>query len=318
MRLIKLTDLLDLAILAARLPLSWFVPARAWPRVARWLGSLSLRLLGSRRGEAKGRIRDLLNVDPDRLELDFRQHIYWEILELLREHAPGGWRVPITVSGARHIEEALAAGKGAIFWYCPFLHGDIVFKRGICEAGYELHHLSALTHGFSDTRFALHFINPIKTSVEKRYLKERLVLDGKDSRPTLKALRDRLTANGLVSITAVHTGKRAAYADMFGGKLRLATGAPNQAIRTGAALLPLFVVPKGEGYQICIEAPLLGQAAPDEVKEEDYVEAYVPILERYVREHPELWSGWFAAPNHFRYGPARADEEDLATAAAAQ
>ena len=315
MRRIKPHDFLDLAILAGSLPLSWLTPQRHWPRVARWLAILNIKVLGSRLGKGPDRIKAELGRDPRELELEFRQHGYLEIIELLREHAPGGWRVPISLSGKEHIDAALAAGKGAILWFCPFMHGDLVFKRGLYEAGYALHHLSALTHGFSDTRFGLHVINPVKTAVEMRYLEERLVLDGKDSRPTLKALRDRLNANCLVSITAVHTGKRVAHAEMFGGKLRLATGAPHQAIRTGAALLPLFVVPHDGGYQLCVEAPLLADADKDRVTEEDYVLAYAVVLERYVRRCPALWQGWFATPNHWLYEPAQSGEESPSLAA---
>lgn len=315
MRWIKLHDIINLAIFGGLLPLSWLVPLRRWPQVARRLALWHIRLIGSSLRSGSERMRVELGRDPHQIELAFRQHSYLELMEILREHAPGGWQVPISVSGTQHIDDALAAGKGAILWYCPFTHGDLVFKRGICEAGYRLHHLSAITHGFSGTRFGMRFLNTIKTSVEERYLEERLILDGKDSRPTLQALRERLQDNGLVSITAVHTGKRVAYAGIFGGKLQLATGAPNQAIRTGAALLPLFVFPKDGGYHLRIEAPLLGQATKEQVKEEDYVTAYAPILERHVREHPELWPGWFAFKHHWRYEPNQRSEESAAAAA---
>ena len=117
-----------------------------------------------------------MGVSALELEIGFRQHNYWELLELLREHAPWGWKVEISVVGREHIDEALAAGRGAVLWYCPFTHADVVFKRGLHEAGYRVNHLSAATHGFSDTRFGVAVLNPIKTGVESRYLKERCVI----------------------------------------------------------------------------------------------------------------------------------------------
>jgi lauroyl/myristoyl acyltransferase len=227
-------------------------------------------------------------------------------MEILREHAPWGWRARISVVGREHIDEALAAGRGAVLWYCPFAHADVVFKRGLHEAGYRVNHLSAATHGFSDTRFGRAVLNPIKTRVERRYLKERCVMGDSGVGEVIRGLLARLRQNELVSVTALQTGRRTGARPLFGGTLRLAKGAPNFALCAGAALIPIFVVPIPGGYEVRIEPPLPSSGDGLEAQEEACISAYVPVLERYVVRYPSLWRGWLGSPSYWRPEPTAA------------
>ena len=214
-------------------------------------------------------------------------------MELLREHAPWGWKVEISMIGREHIDEALAAGRGAVLWYSPFTHADVVFKRGLHEAGYRVNHLSHLTHGFSDTRFGLTVLNPIKTAVESRYLKERCVIGETGVGAGGPRLLSRLRKNELVSVTAVQRGKHTGSRPLLGGTLRLAKGAPNFAASTGAALIPIFVVPFDGGYRLQVEPPL--HATARDRGRGGFISAYVPVLERYVMEfRPSGGAGWLS------------------------
>ena len=298
MAAISKDDLLNLGVLSLLLPVSWLLPRKAWRVPARGLGSLHAGLLGADLDPIADVVRQQTGIEAKQLEVDFRSNLYLELMEILREHSPVGWNVDIELVGRQHIDDALKAGKGALLWFCPFTHGDIVFKRGLAEAGYEVHHLSALTHGFSGTRFGMSVLNPIKVRVEKRYLKERLVLDEAGGGPALRALLKCLRANQIGSITAVHTGRRVSGRKLFGGEVRLAHGAPSLAAATGAALLPVFTVPADGGYKVCVE-PALPAEESREKREEAYISAYVPVLERYIRQHPELWRGWFAYETHW-------------------
>ncbi len=308
MKFIKPDDIRYCVTLGGFLPFAWLAPPRVWPIVARGVARVHVGLSGRHTPTTDSCIKQHTTRDPSQVGLGFRTNLYCELLEILRENAPYGWPAKIALEGREHIDQALEGGKGAILWFCPFIHADLVFKRGIAEAGYDLHHLSALTHGFSDTKFGLRFLNPLKTGVERRYLKERLVLDEKGEGPALRTLFKRLRGNGLVSITAVHTGLRVATRPFLGGSLRLATGAPNLAAKTGAALLPVFVVPEGPGYRVIVEPALEASAQDKKAKEEAFVSAYVPLLERYVRHYPTLWRGWFAGPNHWSPEPIETSE----------
>ena len=305
MQAIKPRDVLDAALLLALWPFAWLLPQRLWPGFTRMLGAIHVRLLGAKSGDLDPAVLDRLGISAGDLEGGFRQHNYWELMEILREHAPWGHSVRIDIVGREHIDRALAAGKGAVLWYCPFTHADVMFKRGLHEAGYRLHHLSAATHGFSDTRFGMAVLNPIKTSVESRYVEERCVMGETGVGAVIRGLLERLRHNGLVSVTAIQSGKRTGARPLFGGTVRLAKGAPNFALVTGAALIPIFVVPIGNGYELRVEPPLVAREGDIEAGEEAYITQYLPLLERYVSQYPVLWRGWLGQRSY--WSPGRVD-----------
>ena len=300
---IRSRDVADALTMLALLPPAWLLPTRHWPAFTRMLGRLHVRLLGARAGHLDRDLLARMGTTPEALEAGFRQHNCWELMEMLREHAPWGWHARIAVVGRQHIDAALAAGRGAVLWYCPFTHADVVFKRGLHEAGYRVNHLSAATHGFSDTRFGMAVLNPVKTSVERRYLKERCVMGDTRVGEVIRGLLERLRGNELVSVTALQTGRRTGVRPLFGGTLQLAKGAPGFALGTGAALIPIFVVPVPGGYEVRVEPPLRAASDRLEAAEEECISAYVPLLERYVAAYPHLWRGWLGSPSYWRPAP---------------
>jgi hypothetical protein len=122
-----------------------------------------------------------------------------------------------------------------------------------------VHHLSSAGHGFSSTRLGLAVLNPIRTRIEDRYIAERITipLDGAVA-GAKQALSRCLEANAAVPIVLVPRGARRCIEFPFhGGWLRMALGAANFALRTGAALLPVFSVRTGSRFVTTIEAALL-------------------------------------------------------------
>lgn len=302
MQAIRPRDVIDAATLLTLLPAAWLLPEPAWPAFTGLLGRAHVRWLGAKTGHLDPALLAQLGTSPDELETGFRQHNYWELMEILREHAPWGWKARIAVVGRHHIDEALAAGRGAVLWYCPFTHADVVFKRGLHEAGYRVNHLSAFDHGFSGTRFGLAVLNPVKTRVESRYLKERCVMHDTGVGEVVRDLLGRLRRNELVSVTALHTGRHTGTRPLLGGILRLAKGAPSFALSTGSALIPVFVVPAEGGYEVRVEPPLQAASDDPEAAKEAFISAYVPTLARYVAAYPSLWRGWLGSRNYWAPG----------------
>lgn len=300
MKAIKLRDIMQLIYLSALLPFAWFMPTRHWATLTRFLGNAHLNMFGESGAHLHQLAPQLLDMNPSELEVAFRQHNHWELLENLREYAPWGWNPHIDVLGQEHIIKALNKGKGVILWFCPFAHADLVFKKGLHQAGYAITHLSSFTHGFSDTRFGAKILNPIKTKIESRYLKERCLISSHGSGPAIRRLISRLEANEVVSITAIHSGRRYGESQFLGGRIRLAKGAPNLALTTGAALLPVFIVPTAKGYAVKIEPNLVTQNTQVHDAEEEIISAYTPLLEHYVLAHPGLWRGWWPPFNLWR------------------
>lgn len=235
------------------------------------------------------------------LEIRFRQHNYWNLLEILRDYWPGGWKPKTRLIGEEHLKAALAKGKGVILWTCNFTHTSLPFYKALAGAGYPLSILMHGTHGFSDTRFGIRFLNPVRVAVESRYVKENCLIGKDGAGPAIRQLIRNLSDNECVYIATLQSGKHVSERSCLGGHIRLAKGGPSLALSTGATLLPAFAVPVGpSSFEIHVEPPLQSDANDDDQKQEDMVSAYVPILERYVRNWPHLWRGWIGSPTYWR------------------
>jgi KDO2-lipid IV(A) lauroyltransferase len=109
---------------------------------------------------------------------------------------------------------------------------------------------------------------------------------------SLKALRDNEL---LVVLLDQNTGsKSGVYVDFFGQKAGTATGPIIFAMRTGAPLLPIFTLRKGDSdhHQLLIEKHFyLEQKATDEETIQYNVQKLTNIIEGYIRKYPHEW-GW--------------------------
>ena len=79
------------------------------------------------------------------------------------------------------------------------------------------------------------------------------------------------------------------------GRLEFASGAPNLALSSGAALLPVFVVRLGSNaFEVVVEPPLEPAAGLERhAAVDDVLGRYAALLESYIRRHPNQWSGWY-------------------------
>ena len=286
----------DVAILA-KLPLflliSWALPQRRWPLLA--------RLLGEARPELAVRIRAALadsafdaEAIATRLEANRVEHSF----QYLREYRPGGWRFSCVVEGFEHIAQAQADGRGVVLWMSHFVFHGLAAKKLLRRGGFPVHHVSRPEHGFSKTEFGIRFLNPIRVRVEDRYLASR-VLIGQRSREELAAHLGRLLRGGeVISITAgAWEGRRIAWVPFLGGRYPLATGAPSLAHAHGAALIPVFCWRgAGEGGRLTLRIgrPIDPPAGIDRRGAIDFA------LREFMARHEEPvgaaaaeWRGWY-------------------------
>ena len=265
-------DLALLGLLPVLAALALMLPESAWPQLADRLAGLRLRLRGQRTANEIARIEAVVG---DRLPglsaaACWRGHLannYLAWLQLLRCHRDRGWRPAVRLEGRARLDAALAAGKGGILWVAPLAFSDLITKLALHEAGYAVSHLSRDTHGFSTTRFGRRLLNPIQTSVERRYLAERLVMSDDHTVGPLRELALRLKSNRLVSITLTPGGQRLRSMRLLDGHLPVATGALTLSWQTGAPVLPVFTLRNGDGgFVTRIEAPLpLDRGEPREI-----------------------------------------------------
>ncbi len=305
---LSMSDVFEMIAISVLAPVSWLVPQRLWVAASR---VLSFAIAAARPDVTRRRmtrLRRSLGPKPSNRELfALRVRIMAtymeERLQILREYRPGGWRPEIRFQGRAHIEAALARGNGAILMVCPFSYADLLSKKALHAQGFEVSHLSAFSRGFSPnschvwrpTRFGMRFLSRLRTRVEDRALRERIVMPRGGALGYARQVDRRLRDNGLVSLRMGDVGHRTIDVPMAGGRLALATGAPSMALASGAALLPLFVVRLGPArFDVVVEPALEPVPSLDRhAAVEDLLLRYARLLEASVRRHPQLWSGWY-------------------------
>lgn len=300
-RLAAPTDIavaLGLPIVAA---ISWLAPERSWPTVGRFCGPFyGPALATGARSALVRRLQRFVAGGPladamDRVVRAVAVEDIRSLLGLLRDYRPGGWTPAIELAGRDHIEHALGRGRGAILWVGHFVYGNLLAKMALHRAGYAVNHLSHPRHGFSSTRLGVRCLNPVQTTVEDRYLRERVLLSSNGADAPLARLRHRLGENGVVSISVRGDSRRPAAAPFLGGEIRIAVGAPVLAHKSGAALLPVFPLRTSErGFTVFVESPLAVDSSADRRDAvADALGCYAQVLETYVLAHPGQWLGWF-------------------------
>jgi lauroyl/myristoyl acyltransferase len=216
-------------------------------------------------------------------------------LQIIRDLLFRDWRPEIRVDGGSHLDEALAAGRGAILWVSRFAFADTVAKIGLWREGYPPVHLSRSVHGFSNSRFGRRWLNPLQQRMENRYLAERVVMREGAPSAAMRRLHNVLVENGIVSITVDSWGAHAAEVPFLGGRLRIATGALSLGWKTGARLMPVFVIrePQTGIFRLLIDEPLrIDRAKSKGDAQMRGVAQYVSRLERHVAAYPGQWRDW--------------------------
>jgi lauroyl/myristoyl acyltransferase len=288
-------DIILLAALPMMAATAWVAPPRTWPAIARFSAPLAANMLSRGPAAVRNRIRDFLGDRTD-LPAIARELAACEIeknFQTMRDHLPWRWRPDIEIAGHEHIDAALANGRGAVLWDSHFYFASLITKMALHRAGYRLHHLSDPTHGFSDTRFGIRVLNPVRTSVECRYLGSRVVLGTDGPRGALRQLLGRLKENGLVSVTVRPRGLFPAEVPLFASTMKIATGGPDLAFTTGAALLPVFTVRRGDGiFAVNVDAQIPLKGSDRRAAAESAAREYARRLEPYVRAYPGQWTDW--------------------------
>lgn len=214
--------------------------------------------------------------------------------QLIASHLPYRWRPNVKLFGEDHIKAALLKGKGVILWDSHFSFSSIITKMGLHAAGYNLHHLSRKEHGFSSTSFGIKYLNPIRTSVESRYLAERIVINSDNPGSALKVLAERLKDNAVVSITVRGNSRRPVMGPFLDDYLKVAPGAVVLALKTCAQLIPVFTVRSDyKDYRISLGPAIdIPRHLSQEEAVKETVYSYLNQLESYVLKHPDQWIDW--------------------------
>jgi lauroyl/myristoyl acyltransferase len=279
--------------------LGWIVPPQRWQLVGRALSpALRARNAADRSRRARLIAQALgartLTLTAAEIDASLTANALIRQCLLGRFYRPGGWSPRVDLIGREHLDEAVAAGKGAIVFASHFAASGIFTKMGLSRAGYPVVHLSTPTHGFSSSRFGRRFLNPIRVGLENRFLAERIVMSEDGSTAAVRTLRKRLGENAVVTIAVREKAHRPVVLPFLDAWMPLGTGAPDLAYATGAALLPAFTTSaSAEHYTVQVDAPIeIDRSLPRREASRAALVEYVRRLEPHVLMCPEQWQGW--------------------------
>jgi lauroyl/myristoyl acyltransferase len=299
LKVITAVDILTVVGLVVMTPIAWLLPERYWPVLGR--GVLAV-VMGIAPAWVRKRARWIercvgartLPMPSSNVALYGLSRYFEDNLLLLKCYRPDRWSPRIEVEGIENLRAVRTPGRGVVLWFSHFHHYSLVSKAGMHGAGFAMSHLSHPRHGFSASRFGMHYLNRVRTLIEDRYLGERVYLGLDDASAALATLREHLCAGRVISSAARAVARRPVPAPFLGGTLPLATGAPVLARETGAALLPVHVVQTEPGrYRVIIEPEIaMDRSATKWAAAEVAAREYARRLEPVVLCYPDQWEGW--------------------------
>ena len=184
----------------------------------------------------------------------------------------------VSFEGIHHAEQALAKGKGAIILTGHFGNWELL----AASISATIAPLTPIVREVRSPR-----LNALVSSYRARAGYATIDRDT-GIRHALRCLK----RNELLGIVAdVDTSVSGVFVDFFGQPAYTPYSPVAIALKTGAAILPTFIVRQSDGsHRAIIEPPLVLQRT--DVKEKDLVvntQKFTKIIESYIRRYPTQW-----------------------------
>jgi len=260
-------------------------------RLGRAMAATLWPLAGSRRRLSLGNAAIVLpDVTPMRRERIVAEAVretlsFWpEIVH----YAYGGTRGlldSIRVEGIEHLAAALARGKGVI---APSVHlGNFaLIGSWMSENGYDFSFLMRNPH---DERIASRFI------FLRRLMKIGVIYD-QPRRACIRNMLGALERNAIILMMLdQRSGRTGVEVSFFGKPYGAFTGPVALALRTGAALVPMFIVREGGTRHRLTIAPEfeLERTGEKRADIEGNLQRLMHLFEGWIRDNPTHW-WWFS------------------------
>ncbi len=214
---------------------------------------------------------------------------YWDQLFILLAHkfTRKNLKHHVEIEGIEHLNHALQQGKGAILLHGHFgpAHLPLV---ALSLLGYPMNQIgNPSDEGLSWIGRKVAF--RLRMIFEGR-MPARIYKAGSFMRPVFKALQQ----NEVIMVTGDGTGTPQRYGpyhiyNFFNKPVAFPYGPGRLSDKTGAPLLPLFVIPGAEKrFRICIRKPLIA-SGQGETRLLNLTEQFIHLLENRVRTNPAYW-----------------------------
>jgi lauroyl/myristoyl acyltransferase len=259
------------------------------PRIGYWLarrvGALLYRLSPEFANVLSHNIRHVLGPDADEEEVQAiaRQACvniakgHYDLLRVNRLNVEE-IRDMVFVEGLEIVEQALASGRGVVVVTAHVGNVDIV---GQLPLAYGIPITGAVLHIQPERLFR--YLLKLRTSHGLRLIPS--------DEPMLELFR-ALKRKELIALPCDRDlGDNARPVEFFGSQAKLPDGPVRVAIRTGAALIPVFTVRRpDETFLIQVESQLeMPQTGDLEADVAATMKKVVEVMERYISRHPEQW-----------------------------
>ncbi|HNV23845.1 MAG TPA: lysophospholipid acyltransferase family protein [Candidatus Omnitrophota bacterium] len=190
----------------------------------------------------------------------------------------------VTFEGWEHLEEAIARGKGVIAVSAHFGNFPLMMFS-LAKKGYPVNAI----------------IRPARDPILEKDLLRRRTEEGLKNiyaiprkecvEQCIRALRHNEIL--FILLDQNFGNGRGVFVDFFGEKAATGTGPVVFSSRTGATILPMFIIREEGDYHRVIIEPIfeLEQGVTDEEILQKNVQRITDIIERYIRKYPHEW-GW--------------------------
>lgn len=192
----------------------------------------------------------------------------------------------VTIEGKWHLDRSLSKGKGVLLFQAHFGAFQMVMPA-IGYNGYRMNQISASAAIWKEDMCSRIQKKSFDIKAEYEYTLPVQHISIKSSiRPVFRALE----RNEIVGITIDGGGgKKVLPIEFLGRKANIQTGAAAIAIKTGAEIVPAFIITeKGLKHKLVIHPPLLVAESQDQDgKMRKILTEFVKILEEYVKRYPD-------------------------------
>ncbi len=211
-------------------------------------------------------------------------HLGTSVAEMFLSATPGRADLlkRIHIRGKEHLEQALAMGKGVIA-VSGHIGNFTLMSMKMVEEGYP-------------------FIMLVKESKYETVAKVLRKIQEQQGgrfiymRPWKEALRNILASlrrNEIICLLADEKKRRTGIdVDFFGQPAATALGPAVLSLRTGAPVVPVFILRNGDRSHVIHIEPPFDHRVTGDLREDEraLTAAYTKVIEQYVRTYPEQWS----------------------------
>jgi KDO2-lipid IV(A) lauroyltransferase len=262
------------------------LPARLGYRLASLAGSIAYLVSGRGRAAVQANLDRVLGpkVDPaqrNRLVRRVFQNAaknYFDLFRVPRLH-PAEVEKVLSIHNWERLEQALAQGKGVVLATAHFGNFDLV---GQVLAGRSLP-VTAIAESLQPPQL-FHLVTGMRNSKGLSFIPAGPAA----VRAVIKALRRGEIVGMACDRDIQGKGLRVRF---FGEETRLPTGAMFMGVKTGAPIVPAFVVRRPDDtFTAFVESPIeVGPAQPEEEVVRRCTEQMAALLERYISQYPDQW-----------------------------